>query len=134
MDKIDFLAAPNWKPALAFALAGDAAGYVRAIKARNYFTAALDPYLRSVVSIAARVLPVAEGVADDIEPDDDATCRDRADCMQVELPDWLRARVEMFNKLGPSLDDYWTNRKFSHDSDPTMPGVKLPDSDPPGAA
>ena len=47
--------APAWKRALA----GDPAGFVRELKARGYFTGALPPYERAVVSIYARLLPIA---------------------------------------------------------------------------
>lgn len=97
-DKIRFLASPYWRPALDLALEGNAGGYVESIRARNYFTAALDPYRRAVISLAQKYLPVAVSTREQeaspkIEDDSDELCRDMAACMRFDLPDWLAARV-----------------------------------------
>jgi hypothetical protein len=63
-DKIAFLNQPEWAPALKEALEGRAAGYVTAIKHRHYFTADLDAYIRSVIALAKKYLPVAKGLED----------------------------------------------------------------------
>jgi hypothetical protein len=131
--KLEFLSKPHWRPALEVALTGDAAAYVTKVRALGYFTAELGPYQRAVVSLAAKWLPVVQGATSAPQPveEDAQTCNDMAECMRVELPDWLRARVNVHVALGPSLDDYWAERKLPHDSDPTMPGVQLPDTEPP---
>jgi hypothetical protein len=113
LDKIRFLSSPRWKPALALALDGDAAFYVAKIRQLGYFTSELGPYQRTVVSLAAKLLPVAEGVAEDIEELDDATCADLADCMRVEIPEWLRVRVEAQNSL---LEVDWSDWKADRDA------------------
>lgn len=97
-DKIRFLTGTRWRSALNLALAGDAAGYVAAVRAAGYFTAPLEPYLRAVVSLAAKLLPVATGIA--TEPpvpieSDDGLCRDMAACLRFELPDWLAAKIRI---------------------------------------
>lgn len=99
-DKIDFLLDPRWLPALQLALVGNPAAYVDAIADRGYFTANRDPYRRAVVSLAQKYLPVAvatrEAVAvPPLPPDDLELCRDMAACHRFELPDWLRAKIEV---------------------------------------
>lgn len=67
-DKIRFLLKPNWIECLEFAKRGDASGYVRAIRARNYFTAYAGlpnpvPYETTVVSLANTYRPMVQAVA-----------------------------------------------------------------------
>jgi hypothetical protein len=99
-DKIRFLLKERWRPALELAWEGNPAAYVEAIRERGYFTAALEPYRRAVVSLTAKYLPVAEAtrqviVAPPLPPDSDELCRDMAACHRFELPDWLVARVRV---------------------------------------
>ena len=66
-DKIKFLLGDHWKGALEFAKRGDAAGYVRSIRAGGYFTAYRGqpdptPYETSVVSLAHTYRPIVEAV------------------------------------------------------------------------
>jgi hypothetical protein len=133
-DKIRFLSQPHWKPALDIALRGDANGYVHTVRSLGYFTAPVEPYARAVVSLFAKFLPIAEGSADDPGSIEDRTCRDMADCMRVEIPDWLRARVQAQSALlGVDWDEQQAARDdyVRKDSDPTLPGAKLPDTEPP---
>lgn len=135
-DKIRFLSTPRWRPALDLALKGDPSGYVRAIKALGYFTARLEPYERAVVSLTAKYLPVAKGAAAEPAPlaEDSQLCGDMAECIRTPLPDWLLARANLqVATLGVDWDEQMRARDASirKDSDPTMPGVRLPDSDPP---
>lgn len=99
-DKIRFLARPEWRPALNFALTGNPDAFVRAIKARGYFTANVDTYARSVVQLTAKYLPVARATSQQqptppIEPDSDSLCRDMAACFRFPLPPELAARIRI---------------------------------------
>lgn len=101
-DKMDFFAELRWLKAREYAEQGLVDPYVRECKRQNYFTAELGPYLRSVVSIQAKLLPDAEEVIRNglplpqLEPvNDDELCRDMAVCMRVNLPDWLVAKVRV---------------------------------------
>lgn len=62
-DKLKFLTKPKWKPCIDLARTGNAAGYVRAIHARNYFTADPKPYERAVVSLNKTYRPLVEAYA-----------------------------------------------------------------------
>lgn len=67
-DKIRFLLSARWLPCLDFAKRGDASGYVRAIRARGYFTAYAGqpdpcPYETQVVSLTKSYRPKVEAVA-----------------------------------------------------------------------
>jgi hypothetical protein len=110
-DKIAFLNWDRYKSAKAAALTGDPSLYVRACKAAGYFTAALEPYERAVVSLFKTYLPIAQ--KDDppapLPPPEEAqVCKDMVECMRVEIPEWLRNRVETQVAVGMSLsDDYW---------------------------
>lgn len=114
-DKIRFLNEPNWRPALAHALTGNAGAYVKAIKALGYFTSDVEKYMRAVVSLTAKLLPVARGVAEETEAWDDQTCLDVAECMQVEVPDWLRDKVEslVLTSMVVDWDEHVTSRDAS---------------------
>lgn len=96
-----FLMQEQFREAMACALTGDAAGFVRAIKAQGYFTAPLEPYVRSVVQLTTKFTPLAIAIANEaptypaIEPDSDALCRDIAACHRFELPAELAARVRV---------------------------------------
>lgn len=59
---LTFLLQPRFAKAWACVLAGDARGFVAAIKQQNYMTALLEPYVRAVVSLFAKYLPVCVGV------------------------------------------------------------------------
>ncbi len=70
-DKIRFLLLTRWRPAFDLAQLGDAHGYVRAIRARGYFTAHAaipltdeTPYERDVVSLTRTYRPFVEEAAD----------------------------------------------------------------------
>lgn len=137
-DKIRFLSAPHWKAAFDFALRGDPNGYVRAIRALGYFTAQLDPYERAVVSLTYKYLPVAEGVvATPTEPieSDEQLCRDMSECLRTELPDWLRARVNVHvATLGLDWDEQRLERDKSlheKDTDPMLPETHTGDTERP---
>jgi hypothetical protein len=96
-DKLDVLFR-RYKAAFDRALAGDVEGYVRGLHQGGYFTANFDPYLRGVSRLSAKYLPVAMGVLETpLYPveDDQALCNDMAECMRVELPDWLKAKVRV---------------------------------------
>lgn len=95
-----FFQQDRWRPAFERALAGDPAGYVRAIYAKGYFTADPLPYERSVVSLTATYLPVADATATDAvtpepQPDSDELCADIAACHRFELPPELLARIRV---------------------------------------
>lgn len=99
-DKIRFLSTPNWRPALDQALKGNPDAYVRAIKARRYFTANVDKYSSAVVQLAQKYLPVAiatreQVAAPPLPPDSDELCRDMLDCFRLELPPELKARLRI---------------------------------------
>lgn len=68
-DKLRFLLSPRWAPCLEPAKRGDASAYVRAIRARGYFTAYADvpqdkatPYETSVIRLVSSYRPLAERV------------------------------------------------------------------------
>jgi hypothetical protein len=74
-DKIRFLFSPNWRAAFERAIAGDASGFVRSLRARNYFTAyanmpanATTPYETTVVSLERAYRPLVEQVAKGARP------------------------------------------------------------------
>ena len=50
----------RYAAAWAAALAGDPAAYVKALKTAGYFTASLDPYLKTVVSLVNHFLPIIQ--------------------------------------------------------------------------
>lgn len=131
VDKLTrFLTEPRWRAALECALRGDAAGYVRAIKAQGYFTAAEGPYERSVVSLYAKYLPTAIATANDApmappEPDSDELCRDIAACHRFELPPELaaRVRVQQAEHVDFALDVVHADRdaEIAEEDEPTSP-------------
>jgi hypothetical protein len=70
-NKLRFLMSPPWAAVLVPAQAGNSGGFVRAIRARHYFTAypdiAMDkqtPYERDVISLAATYRPFVQQAAD----------------------------------------------------------------------
>lgn len=101
-DKLNFLSGTRWLKARDAAERGDAATYVRECKAEGYFTAELEPYLRSVVSIQGKLLSDAQRVLEQQTPpgqpepvDDIQLCTDMARCLRFELPDWLKATLKV---------------------------------------
>lgn len=109
-DKLAFLQRSDYAVARDAALAGDPAGYVRACRAAGYFTADLDPYVRGVTSLFKTFLPLAK--SEEREPvalpraEEDQLCRDMADCMRIEIPDWLKARVDALQIPYQDLIDF----------------------------
>ena len=119
-DKIRFLATGKWRAALQWALDGKPDAYVRAIRSLGYFTADLDPYVRAVVSLTAKYLPVAEATAASLpapalEEDDLQTCEDMAACHRFELPDWLVARLTLLR--AEHIDDAMDQVRRDRDRD-----------------
>ncbi len=110
VDKLAFLARDNYKAAREAAFSGDPGAYVRACKAAGYFTADLAPYERAVASLFATYLPLARNeTLEPVElpaPEEDQLCQDMAECMRVEIPEWLRARVEAFQIPYQDLVDF----------------------------
>jgi hypothetical protein len=89
-DKIRFLLKDRWRDALEMAWDGDPAAYVDAIRERGYFTAALEPYRRAVVSLTQKYLPIAEAtgkliVTPKLEPDSEELCGDIAVCNRFDV-------------------------------------------------
>lgn len=116
----EFFQEERWRPAFECALAGDPAGYVRAIKAEGYFTAELGPYERAVVSLTATYRPVAIATASEApvpepEPDSDELCEDIAACHQFELPPELRARLRV--QQAEHIDDALEQVRKDRDRD-----------------
>lgn len=118
--KMGFLAEKRWRPSLDRALAGDAAGYVEVVRVAGYFTAPLLPYQRSVVSLTAKYLPVAEATeaqqpAPPVDDDDLQLCEDMAECFRFELPDWLRVRLALLR--AQHIDDTMDQVRRDRDRD-----------------
>lgn len=74
-DKLKFLLQKDWRHCLEPAKQGATSAYVRAIRAKNYFTASaeipldeLTPYESSVVSLVNTYRPVVQQVADGLRP------------------------------------------------------------------
>jgi hypothetical protein len=110
-DKLAFLNRDRYKLAKAAALAGDPSLYVRTCRAAGYFTAALEPYERAVLSLFRTFLPIAQAAAPpaQLPPEEDRQlCADMAECMRIQVPEWLRNRVAAQVATGMTLgDDYW---------------------------
>lgn len=93
---------PGYAAAWAALLSGDAAAYVRALKAAGYFTASLALYERAVLSLVSRFEALIAGMApppEDEEPPrspaSDADLADRVAALQLELgPGWDEMRED----------------------------------------
>jgi hypothetical protein len=98
-DKLSFLNKPHWAKAKAAALAGNPELYAHECGVAGYYTAPEGPYRRGVVSLFRSFLPIAQQQIAEPLPlpsrVEEQLCLDMADCHRFELPDWLRAQVEL---------------------------------------
>lgn len=98
-DKIRFLLGDRWKHCLAYAAAGDPAGYVESIRDMGYFTADLAPYSRAVVLLYRKFLPLAQGYVLEETGDEAEIDACIAACSRFEVPffpdpNWDAVRAE----------------------------------------
>ncbi len=90
---IKFLKKTQYAKAWTYLVAGDARGFVCALKQAMYFTALLEPYVRAVVSLYRKYLPVcaAELTKTDAEPatlapqDEEQLAKDMQQSAQIEI-------------------------------------------------
>lgn len=104
IEQVRFLAErPRYAEAWRRCLAGDPAGFVRALHAAGYFTAALEPYERAVVSLTNNIEPVARRILES---------------EHHGLDDAERARISGLVALTLSNSVQWHR---DHDTDPAPP-------------
>lgn len=105
-DKLEFLERPRYRHAKSAALVGDPIAYTERCRAAGYFTAPLAPYQRAVASLFREFLPIAKDNSPPaIAPEQyDQLCNDMAECMRVEIPEWLTRRLDALQKITLQYD------------------------------
>jgi len=128
-EHVEFLAVDttpnNGKPnryarAWQAAMDGDPEAFCRELGAAGYYTADVDTYARAVVSLFRTYLPIAqagEPPARLSEAAEDQLCLDMAECMRLELPDWLARKIEVLRAGSMTLD--WGELNSARDADVT---------------
>ncbi len=97
-DKLVFLQLPRYEQAEQAALGGSPGAYSRACGAAGYYTADVEAYTRTLVSLYAKYLPMFTAAAPEpksLHPDDeDVLCVGIAECIRTDPDEVLRRRVE----------------------------------------
>lgn len=110
IDKLYFLNRPRYVHAKEAALGGSPGAYSRALAVAGYYTADVEPYTRALVSLYSTFLPLCRAETQEPVPlppkEEDRLCKDMAECMRVELPDWLLAKVQSLHEA--HIQDIWT--------------------------
>lgn len=117
-DKLNFLNRTRYAVAKDAALGGSPGAYSRALSTAGYYTANVDSYTRSLVSLFSTYLPLCQTKAPDPVPlpevEENRLCSDLAECMRVELPDWVTSRLTLLHEQ--HRGDMWDSLRDRGDS------------------